>query len=251
MFEYSVLILLFTFPCVASLNFGAVAGVKDISNPISLARMVMDKTSHVMLIGDGANQFAAEMGVPKVNSSELITQAVRDRREKYDKYNSVISAGFHSRTDDDPSQFQSKTDDSEPTGHDTVGAVAFDIHGNLAAATSTGGITLKRVGRVGDSPLIGAGASCDNSLGGVSCTGHGEAIAKVLLAQRALNQLERGVAADLDEAFEKCLGFMWERVGGRGGLIGIDRRGRTAKHFSTPRMSWASVDTDGVLKSGI
>lgn len=231
--------------------------MKDIANPISLARMVMEKTSHVMLIGDGANQFAAEMEVPEVDSSELITQAKRDRWEKYDKYNSVISAGFHSRTDDNQvqstnaSQFQSKTTDDEPAEHDTVGAVALDIHGNLAAATSTGGITLKKVGRVGDSPLIGAGASCDNSLGGVSCTGHGEAIAKVLLAQRALNQLEGGVAADLDEAFEKCLGFMWERVGGRGGVIGIDKRGRTAKHFSTPRMSWASVDTDGVLKSGI
>ena len=112
----------------------------------------------------------------------------------------------------------------------------MDTKGNIAAATSTGGITLKRVGRVGDSPLIGAGAFSDNNLGG---EGHGESIAKVILAYRALTQLpsSKGCGSEgvgLEEALVESLGYMLERVGGRGGMIGISRSGVIAKHFTTP-----------------
>ena len=202
--------------------------------------MVMEKTSHVMLIGEGANQLAAEMGVPSVNASELITSEAQKKWEEFDSFEANLSTGTITSED-----------------HDTVGAVAFDVSGNLAVATSTGGMSLKRVGRVGDSALIGSGAYCDNALGGVSCTGHGEAIAKVVLAYRALTQLDASggggsaESGELGEAFERSLGYMWERVGSRGGMIGIDRKGRIAKHFTTPRMSWASVDSEGTVKSGI
>lgn len=216
-----------------TLKYGAVAGVRDLSHPISLARMVMEKTSHVMLIGEGANQFATEMGVPRVDSSELVTAEAKKKWEEFDRYAHVVSETFN------------VTASGKSSEHDTVGAVAMDLRGDLAAATSTGGISLKRVGRVGDSPLIGAGAYSDNSLGGVSCTGHGESIAKVVLAYRALSQLQSsggGGNEDLEEALRASLGYMLERVGGRGGMIGISKNGTTAKHLTTPHMPWASVD---------
>ena len=223
--------------------------VRDISNPVSLARLVMDTTGHVMLAGEGANQFAAEMGVPKVDASELVTPEARRVWEEFSRYNSVVTEFFNAGGEEGGGNL----------GHDTVGAVALDISGNLAAATSTGGISLKRVGRVGDTPLIGAGACCDNDLGGVSCTGHGESIAKVLLAQRVLSQLKSGGnggdskegVAGLQGACVKALGYMLERVGGRGGVIGISKSGEVAKHWTTVRMPWASVEQGGVTKSGI
>lgn len=220
------------------------AGVRDLSHPISLARMVMEKTSHVMLIGEGANQFATEMGVPRVDSSELVTAEAKKKWEEFDRYAHVVSETFN------------VTASGKSSEHDTVGAVAMDLRGDLAAATSTGGISLKRVGRVGDSPLIGAGAYSDNSLGGVSCTGHGESIAKVVLAYRALSQLQSsggggGGNEDLEEALRASLGYMLERVGGRGGMIGISKNGTTAMHFTTPHMPWASVDKNGTMQSGV
>ena len=227
---------------IGTLNYGAVAGVRDISNPVSLARMVMDKTDHVMLIGEGANQFATEMGVPQVSSSELITPRAKKQWEEFDKYKKVVADVLNA--------------DGGKECHDTVGAVAVDAKGNIAAATSTGGISLQRVGRVGDSPLIGAGTFSDNSLGGVSCTGHGESIAKVVLAHRALTRLSssKGCGAEgvgLEEVLAESLEYMLERVGGRGGMIGISRNGDVAKHFTTPRMCWTSVDKHGTLNSGI
>ena len=136
---------------------------------------------------------------------------------------------------------------NQDKGHDTVGAVARDRHGNIACATSTGGISHKMVGRVGDSPLIGSGAYCNNDTGGVSCTGHGEAIARVTLAQTVLS-LSQTIPPK--EAVEKGLQYMWDRVGGRGGLIMITKEGDIVKGFSTPRMAWASVH-DGQVDAGI
>lgn len=202
----------------------------------------MEKTPHIMLIGEGADQFAAEMGVPKVDPSELVTP-IRRKEWEFDNYDSMVSEMFNT----DGSKDEVRGHGVE--GHDTVGAVALDLKGNFAAATSTGGISLQKVGRVGDSPLVGSGACCD-VLGGVSTTGHGESIAKVVLAHRVLSQLNGSSGGNLEQAMKDSLGFMLERVGGRGGVIGISDGGVVAKYHTTPRMSWASVGKDGVRESG-
>ena len=216
----------------------------------------MDRTDHVMLIGQGANDFAREMGVAEVEPEELITAEAKKEWEEYAKFNKVVSDVFNDLTTyKDGSQHQ--TGKEEPLhrahSHETVGAVALDLTGSLAAATSTGGISLKRVGRVGDTPLVGSGAYCDNEIGGVSCTGHGEAIAKVVLAHRVLSLLQSDglLLPTAVEVIERSLKFMLDRTGGRGGVIMITSRGEIAKSFTTQRMCWASVDQNGIQESGI
>lgn len=230
-----------------TLSFGAVAGVRNIANPISLARMVMEKTDHVMLAGKGANDFAKEMGIPGVDPQELVSESSRKRWEEYNKYKTVVKDIFN---DPKPSGTGGGGDDDDVGGHETVGAVALDLEGNLAAATSTGGISLKKVGRVGDSPLVGSGAYCDNEVGGVSCTGHGESIAKVLLANKALTLVEMD-GEKPQRALERALECMLRRVGGRGGMIMVTKKGEIAKCFSAQRMTWASVDQNGKLELGL
>ena len=222
-----------------TLNFGGVACVKNIANPISLAKLVMERTEHVWLVGTGANRFAAEMGVAEVDPRELVTEAAQKEYEAYCKYQSVTKANF-----------SSGMVSAGEGGHDTVGAVAIDIHGNLAAGTSTGGITLKCPGRMGDSPIIGCGAACDNTIAGVSATGHGESIARVTLAQRILFNLTRGNSTAKDAA-EEALEFMRSKVEGHGGVVGVTKSGKLFKAFTTKYMPWASVDRDGKLSSGI
>ena len=212
------------------LRTGAVAGVRNIANPVSLARKVMEDTSHIMLIGEGAMQFAQEQGFSHVSTEELISAESKSDYKNFSKYTEVVEGLFN-----------------RDEGHDTVGAVARDCHGNIACATSTGGISHKMVGRVGDSPLIGSGAYCNNDTGGVSCTGHGEAIARVTLAQTVLF-LSQTMSAK--EAVKKGFQYMWNRVGGCGGLVMITKEGDIVKGFSTPRMAWASV-CDGQIDTGI
>ena len=209
----------------ATLNYGSVGGVRDIANPVSLARLVMDNTDHVMLIGDGANAFAAEMGIPTVDPMDLVSPVAKMRLEQCDRYIGEVNNVFNVK--------DGESSKADIPYHETVGAVAMDLKGNIAAATSTGGITRKRVGRVGDTPLIGCGACCDNGLGGVSTTGHGESIAKVVLAYRALQDIssssKEGGACDLEGAFRESLRYMKERVDGCAGMIGIGRDGVIAK----------------------
>ena len=251
-----------SFTCFTeTLNYGSVAGVKDIANPVSLARMVMEKTDHVMLIGQGANDFAKEMSVPQVAPEDLTTTKAKKEWEEYAKFDRVVSVVFNNKpTTHQKSNLHPVTVEETALGHthghDTVGAVALDVAGNLAAATSTGGISLKRVGRVGDTPLVGSGAYCDNEIGGISCTGHGEAIAKVVLAHRTLSLLQSSQKDGENlpsavEVIERSLKFMLERTGGRGGVIMITDKGEIAKSFTTPRMCWASVDQNGILVSGL
>ena len=219
------------------LKFGAVASVVNIAHPISLARLVLDKTDHVFLIGKGANEFAAAMGISEVDQSHLVTERACKYWEEYHKYKSVIKELF------------TGTQVEWDREHDTVGVVAMDIHGNLAAGTSTGGITYKMPGRVGDSPLIGCGASCDNEVGGVSTTGHGEAIAKVTLCQRILTDISFSKKTG-QKAAEDALSYMKQRVGGYGGAIGITKHGEVFKAYSTKRMAWSSIDKSGAQSSG-
>ncbi|XP_033096641.1 isoaspartyl peptidase/L-asparaginase-like isoform X2 [Anneissia japonica] len=190
------------------LQTGAVTCVQNIKNPVSLARLVMEKTDHTLLAGKGANRFAEEQGVQQVSKEQLICKTAIEKLEKYKKYSLAVSDLFR-----------------EGKGHDTVGAVAVDSLGNVASATSTGGITGKEAGRVGDCPLVGCGGYCDNNVGSVSSTGHG------LIPQ---------------EAAEKALSIMTQRVHGSGGVIVISNIGEIRIAFATERMSWASMQNDQV-----
>jgi beta-aspartyl-peptidase (threonine type) len=205
-----------------TLKAGAVAVVKHIRNPISLARMVMEKSPHVMLVGDGAEAFARKMGVTLVDQKYFYTeerwQALQEEKAK------------------------AKSAD-ENGGHGTVGAVAFDKAGNLAAGTSTGGTTNKEAGRVGDSPIIGAGTYANNLTCAVSCTGDGEYFIRAVVAHNVSALMsERGLS--LKEATEKALQKA-KNLGGNGGLIALDRNGNFAMPFNTSGMYRGRVGPDG------
>ncbi|KAI9535207.1 hypothetical protein NQZ68_002761 [Dissostichus eleginoides] len=189
-----------------TLASGAVASVNNIANPVSLARAVMEKTSHVILTCRGANLFAESIGMANVPADELVTE------------------------------------DERKEAHDTVGAVAVDSDGNVTCATSTGGLRNKMVGRVGDSPIIGSGGYADNLSGAVSCTGHGESILKVTLARLILSHVEQGKS--LADSSQLSLQYMGDRVRGAGGAIAVSPSGQWAATFSTERMAWAAVDQD-------
>jgi beta-aspartyl-peptidase (threonine type) len=197
------------------LNCGAVAGVSRVAHPITLARRVLDDGQHVLLIGDGAHAFAQSVGVPACDPATLVTDRQRRRLAAH-----------------------------VPDSCGTVGAVALDRHGTVAAATSTGGMVGKRPGRVGDSALIGCGTYADSTLGGVSCTGSGEAIIRVVLARRALDYLKE--ADDPDYAAKVAVDLLVEEGRGEGGLILVDWRGRVGYAHSTPLMpvAWMSPALD-------
>jgi beta-aspartyl-peptidase (threonine type) len=173
-----------------------------------------------MMIGEGANKLAKENGLERISQEKLVT----------DEAKKELNEWLRER------QF------GETFGHETVGAVAMDSEGNLAAATSTGGVTGKRVGRVGDVPIIGSGGYADNRVGAVSTTGHGESIMKVTLARLVLSFVASG--EDIQLAAEKALRYMSMRVNGNGGLIAIDSDGNIAHAFTTSRMAWAFIKED-------
>ncbi|XP_071492653.1 isoaspartyl peptidase/L-asparaginase-like [Diadema antillarum] len=214
------------------LRSGAVTCVQNIKNPISLARKVMERTDHLLLAGKGANQFAKEMGIDEVDPSELVTEMARKEWEEYREFNKNVKVSYTNRAD-----FGHE--------HETVGSVAIDKWGNVACGTSTGGITGKLAGRVGDTPVIGSGAYCDNAYGAVWTTGHGEAIMKVNLSKTVLSYMEhQGLSAQ--EAADKAVGFMHRRVGGAGGAIVLSSSGDLARSFSSQRMAWAFAKDNSV-----
>jgi beta-aspartyl-peptidase (threonine type) len=207
-----------------SLKAGAVAAVERVRNPIRLARRVLDSSEHMMLVGAGAEQFAVENGITLCAPEELILERERMawRRCSEDSH----LAEFH-------------------FGHrlGTVGAVATDAQGKIAAGTSTGGTCCKFPGRVGDSPLIGCGCYADGEAGGVSCTGWGEAIMKIVMAKAAADFLRSGRSAN--DAANAAVRQLADRTGGTGGLILLDRDGSVGFAFNTPRMAYAYVAPDG------
>src|SRR5438876_1428700 len=217
----------------ATRKAGAIAAVKHIKNPIDLARLVMDRSPHVMLVADGAEAFAAEQGLVRVARQYFITE---HRQKQLERIQREQSSGSK------PQSIWQQERVTDSFG--TVGAVALDRQGNLAAGTSTGGIANKKPGRVGDSALIGAGTYADNATCAVSATGHGEYIVRAVVAHDISALVEyRGLSPG--EAAELVVKMKLVEFGGEGGVIGADRKGNIAMQFNSQGMYRAFVREDG------
>ena len=219
----------------SNLAAGSVAGTKHIKNPISLARMVMEKSPHVMMVGNGAEKFALQQGITLVDQKYFFTkhrfEQLRKEKTKESKKTSFL-----------------KTQSENKFG--TVGAVALDKMGNLAAGTSTGGTTNKKFGRVGDAPIIGAGTYANNQTCAVSATGHGEYFIRAVVAYdiSALMQYQK---LSLKDASDKVVMDKLVKFGGAGGVISIDKDGNIAMPFNTPGMYRGSIDENGKVTTSI
>lgn len=212
---------------------GAVSGVKGIKNPILLARQVMEKTEHIYLSGQGAIEFALENGFEILPDSYFYTSS------RYEQWLELKGTG---KTQLD------HADHKKSLG--TVGAVALDQKGNLAAATSTGGMTNKKFGRVGDSPLIGAGTYASNSTCAISCTGHGEYFIREVVAYDVSCLMEYG-RLSLKDACELVVHQKLKNIGAEGGLIAVDRQGNLELPFNSPGMYRAWQKEGFPVKSAI
>jgi L-asparaginase / beta-aspartyl-peptidase len=222
----------------ATLRAGAAAGLQRLKNPIRLARKILEECPHMMLAGEGAERFANASSLVLCKPEELVSEAAWEafRRCSKDEH-----AAIHHR------------------GHEqgTVGAVALDREGRLFAATSTGGTCCKLPGRVGDSPLIGCGCYADSQAGGVSCTGYGEAIMKIVMAKTAVDFLRRDSSneeekrAVAQQAVQNAVQLLAKRGRGTGGLILLDRFGTPASAFNTPRMAYGFVNPDGSFVTAV
>jgi beta-aspartyl-peptidase (threonine type) len=218
---------------------GAVAGVATIRNPIRAAHAVMTKSPQVMLIGQGAEIFAAKQGLEIVDPSYFYTQYRWNQLQKAVAKESILrdhDAGLDTLPGEDEK-------------HGTVGAVALDCHGNLAAGTSTGGLTNKHSGRVGDSSIIGAGTYADNRSVAVSATGTGEMFIRTAAAFNTAAQV-RFLHAPLSEAADNTLAEI-AAMGGDGGLIVLDAEGNYAMRFNTGAMFRGTIGEDGIARIGI
>lgn len=212
-----------------TLQVGAIAGIECIKNPITVARKVLE-SPHVLLISEGAQEFAQEQGIPLCDPEELVTDY------QYQQWQRLLAeetaAGreprYHRR------EFRSVT--RPPEQHGTVGAVALDDAGNLAAATSTGGIHNKYHGRVGDSPLVGCGFYADENAA-ISCTGYGEDFIRLLIAKRAADFVAHGDTARA--ASSAAIAVLGAKATGTGGLIMVDRRGNVGFAWNSQHMSYA------------
>jgi beta-aspartyl-peptidase (threonine type) len=205
----------------ATLGCGAVASVLDVANPVTLARRVMERSGHVLLVGPGASAFAREVGIPAVPNARLVTAPQRERWERLRR--------------------------GSPFG--TVGAVARDLSGHLAAANSTGGTALKRPGRAGDTPVIGAGTWADDRTAAVAGTGHGERFIQVGMARLAADLVGRGLSPM--EAAREAVRILAERVKGDGGVIIAGPEGEAGFAHNTPLMTRAWSTPGGRVEAAL
>ncbi len=210
-----------------TLDFGAIAAVQNLLHPVQVARRLMERSEFRLLVGAGAQAFARAQGFTEVHPTTLLTARELQFFEKI-RNNPDFRSHHPFQAGEGPS--------------DTVGAVALDHDGNLAAATSTGGTARKHPGRVGDSPIPGAGAYADNEAGAVSATGWGESILRVLLSKCVTDGMANGLNAD--QAAKAGIATLGERVGGLGGVIGIDSKGHYGWAYNTPKMAFAYWDTE-------
>jgi L-asparaginase / beta-aspartyl-peptidase len=239
---------------------GGVACVERLRNPIHAARLVLEKSPHVYFVGEGAERFAREHGMDLIDNSELVLE--RERLRLADAQ-ARQAAGFPDATFSGPYDDKSPetacgpesqssgpfpNENGSPEGHDTVGAVALDARGNLAAGTSTGGTLNKTPGRVGDSSLIGCGCYADNLAAAVSLTGWGEPIMKLVLGKWATDRVAAGSAPEI--AAREAIAYLYNRLGGHGGIILLSPDGRFGLAHNTPAMAWG-VATPGGLQTGL
>jgi isoaspartyl peptidase/L-asparaginase-like protein (Ntn-hydrolase superfamily) len=213
---------------------GAVAGICGPRHPILAARAVMERSPHVLLAGDGARRFCREVGLEQMDAAWFHTEARRVALEEE----------LRRRRDGSPD------DGDESRKHGTVGAVALDRHGNLAAATSTGGMTAKAPGRIGDSPIIGAGTWADNATCAVSATGHGEFFLRYAVGHEIDARL-RWAGQSLDEACHAVVVDVLAPIGGSGGLVAIDHRGTLCLPFNSEGMYRGYAMLDGPLHTAL
>src|SRR5258707_15561755 len=204
-----------------TLRAGGVGCVQRIANPVRAARKILSESPHVYFVAEGAERFAAEHGIPPCRNEDLIIPREVERLGEY-----LAGGGDHSQDIFAPA-----------ISHDTVGAVALDRDGNIAAATSTGGTLAKAPGRLGDSSLIGCGCYADNESAAASTTGWGEPIMKLVLAKWAADRVESGRMPEW--AAQESMNYLKERVNGHGGIIVLDIHGHFGIAHNTPRMAWA------------
>lgn len=218
----------------STLNAGAVAGVRNVRNPILLAKEVMYNSNHVFLCGNGANDFALKQGI-KLEPDEYFFSQFR-----YDQWTSIRESDHYALD-----HSREETDDVFPDKKfGTVGAVACDQQGNIAAATSTGGMTNKQFGRTGDSPLIGAGTYANNITCAISCTGHGEPFIRSVAAYDVSCLMEyKGL--NLQEAMDIVVNDKLIKLEGEGGMIGVDTKGNAAMIFNSSGMYRAMQNNEG------
>jgi len=260
-----------------TLRAGGVACVERLRNPIQAARLVLDKSPHIYFVGPGAEAFAHQHGMPLIDNSELVLDRERTRLKEAQQR---LAAGQPDQTFSGPLAADDKSPetavqhraDQENSGcpilaephparvgetnpadsnhpklnldsHDTVGAVALDANGNLAAGTSTGGTLNKAPGRVGDSSLIGCGCYADNHSAAVSLTGWGEPIMKLVLGKWATDRVAAGVTPEL--AAQQAISYLFTRLGGHGGIILLGPNGQFGLAHNTPGMAWGIATKEG------
>jgi beta-aspartyl-peptidase (threonine type) len=205
----------------ATLRAGGVGGVERIANPVRAARKVLSESPHVYFVAEGAERFAAEHGIQLCNNQDLVIPREIERLHEFQSSDAEHSNHMF----------------APEISHDTVGAVALDRDGNLAAATSTGGTLNKAPGRLGDSSLIGCGCYADNHTAAASTTGWGEPIMKLVLAKWTTDRVASGNAPEWAAA--EAIEYLKSRLNGHGGIILLDARGRFGIAHNTPRMAWA------------
>lgn len=216
------------------LSAGAVAGISNVKNPISLAKGIMQKSEHVFLAGNGANEFAHLIGSEFEEDAYFLEQMRFDQLQQAKQTDGVFLDHTTDKFENGEKKFG------------TVGAVALDIHGNLAAGTSTGGMTNKKFGRVGDSPIIGAGTYANNETCAISCTGHGEFFIRSVVAHDISCLIEyKGLS--LKEACDFVVMDKLVKIGGEGGLVSIDKNGNIEMPFNSEGMYRAKKSEDGAL----
>ena len=218
----------------SELSAGAVAGVSNFANPVQLAHLVMTKSEHVLLIGEGVNRFAKYCGIsPVPDSYFLIPERIEQLRQAQQHHKMLLD-------------FDNSKGDGDEQKYSTIGAVARDLQGNLAAATSTGGITNKRIGRVGDSPIVGAGVYADNETCAVSATGYGEDFMRTVIS-KTISDFILMKDMNAKQATEAAIDYLIRKVKGRGGVIVIDKNGNCASGMTTKKMIHGWIENGGKI----